>query len=99
MQGGGGKRSFKLQEFAAHAGTVNCLKVGRKSSGVLVTGGDDCKVNMWAIGKPQAIYSLAGRGRTEGLQGDCLRCSVLRPGTAAQRETKSQRVDRPLTKR
>ena len=42
-------------EFAAHSGAVNCLKIGRKSSGVLVTGGDDRKVNVWAIGKPNAI--------------------------------------------
>jgi len=34
---------------------VNCLKVGRKSAGVMVTGGEDKKVNMWAIGKPSAI--------------------------------------------
>lgn len=39
----------------AHAGPVNCLKVGRKSAGVMVTGGEDKKVNMWAIGKPSAI--------------------------------------------
>jgi katanin p80 WD40 repeat-containing subunit B1 len=26
----------------------------------MVTGGDDKKVNMWAIGKPQAILSLSG---------------------------------------
>lgn len=47
-------------EFAAHEGGVNCLKIGRKSSGVLVTGGDDRKVNVWAIGKPSAILSLSG---------------------------------------
>jgi len=35
------------QEFAAHTSTVNCLKIGRKSSGVMVTGGDDKKVNLW----------------------------------------------------
>lgn len=29
-------------------------------AGVLVTGGDDCKVNMWALGRPQAILSLTG---------------------------------------
>jgi hypothetical protein len=39
----------------AHAGPVNCLKVGRKSAGVMVTGGEDKKVNMWAVGKPSAI--------------------------------------------
>ena len=54
------KRSYKLQEFTAHASSVNCLKIGRKSSGVLVTGGDDKKVNIWAIGKPNAILSLTG---------------------------------------
>jgi hypothetical protein len=43
------------EEFAAHASTVNCVKIGRRSSGVMVTGGDDKKVNMWAIGKPHAI--------------------------------------------
>lgn len=54
------RRAQKVQEFPAHASNVNCLKIGRKSSGVLVTGGDDCKVNMWLIGKNQAVYSLAG---------------------------------------
>eukprot|EP00873_Tetraselmis_striata_P015285 jgi/Tetstr1/435549/TSEL_024453.t1 len=54
------KRSYKLQEFVAHSSNVNCLKIGRKSSGVLVTGGDDRKVNVWAIGKPNAILSLSG---------------------------------------
>ena len=49
------KLAYKLQEFTAHASAVNCVRVGRKSSGVMVTGGDDKKVNMWAIGKPQAI--------------------------------------------
>ncbi|XP_054809514.1 katanin p80 WD40 repeat-containing subunit B1 homolog KTN80.3-like isoform X2 [Prosopis cineraria] len=54
------KRAYKLQEFVAHASTVNCLKIGRKSSRVLVTGGEDHKVNLWAIGKPNAILSLSG---------------------------------------
>jgi WD40 repeat protein len=38
------------EEFAAHTGNVNCVKIGRKSSGVLVTGGDDKKVNLWTVG-------------------------------------------------
>ncbi|KAK9823394.1 hypothetical protein WJX72_002455 [[Myrmecia] bisecta] len=54
------KRAYKLQEFVGHTSNVNCLKIGRKSSGVLVTGGDDKKVNVWAIGKPNAILSLSG---------------------------------------
>ncbi|CAH2044180.1 unnamed protein product [Thlaspi arvense] len=54
------KRAYKLQEFVAHTAAVNCLKIGRKSSRVLVTGGEDHKVNLWAIGKPNAILSLYG---------------------------------------
>lgn len=38
----------------AHSAAVNCLKIGRKSSRSLVTGGEDHKVNLWAIGKPNA---------------------------------------------
>ena len=55
------KRAYKLQEFVAHTSNVNCLKIGRKSSGVLVTGGEDKKVNMWAIGKPTAILVRPAR--------------------------------------
>nr|AFN42836.1 katanin-like protein [Marsilea vestita] len=54
------KRAYKLQEFVAHASNVNCLKIGKKTSRVLVTGGEDAKVNMWAIGRPNPIMSLSG---------------------------------------
>ncbi|KAK3141140.1 hypothetical protein QOZ80_4BG0330040 [Eleusine coracana subsp. coracana] len=54
------KRAYKLQEFVAHSSNVNCLKIGRKTSRVLVTGGEDHKVNLWAIGKPNSILSLSG---------------------------------------
>jgi hypothetical protein len=50
----------QLQEFAAHSEAVNCLQLGRKSAQVLVSGGDDARVNMWAIGKPNPILSLEG---------------------------------------
>lgn len=49
-------------EFAAHAGNVNCVRVGRKSWGVLVTGGEDKKVNVWAIGTVTATM-VRGRPR------------------------------------
>ncbi|CAH1780535.1 unnamed protein product [Owenia fusiformis] len=55
-----GKRSWKLQEFVAHGGKVNCLALGRASGRVMVTGGEDKKVNMWAVGKPNCIMSLSG---------------------------------------
>lgn len=47
--------TFEKEEFVAHSAAVNCLKIGRKSSRKLVTGGEDHKVNLWAIGKPNAI--------------------------------------------
>jgi len=42
-------------EFAAHVGNVNCLALGHKSGRVMVSGGEDKKVNMWAVGKPTCI--------------------------------------------
>ena len=44
-----------LEEFIAHSGNVNCLALGHKSGAVLVTGGDDKKVNLWAVGKSSCI--------------------------------------------
>lgn len=43
------------EELAAHSSNVNCLAFGRKSGRVMVTGGDDKKVNLWAVGKPNCI--------------------------------------------
>ena len=34
---------------------MNCVSLGHKSGRVLVTGGDDKKVNLWAVGKPNCI--------------------------------------------
>ncbi|KAK3729914.1 hypothetical protein QZH41_018074 [Actinostola sp. cb2023] len=48
------------EEFVAHGSNVNCLALGPSSGRVMVTGGEDRKVNMWAIGKPNVIMSLAG---------------------------------------
>ncbi|KAA8519844.1 hypothetical protein F0562_014066 [Nyssa sinensis] len=54
------KRGYKLQEFVAHSGTVNCLSIGKKTCRLFVTGGDDQKVNLWSIGKPTSLMSLSG---------------------------------------
>ncbi|CAF1837823.1 unnamed protein product [Brassica oleracea var. botrytis] len=48
------------EEFLAHSANVNCLSIGKKTSGLLITGGDDYKVNLWAIGKPTSLMSLCG---------------------------------------
>nr|XP_027199054.1 katanin p80 WD40 repeat-containing subunit B1-like isoform X2 [Dermatophagoides pteronyssinus] len=47
-------------EFVAHGSAVTCLALGQKSGRVMVTGGDDAKINLWAIGKPNCIMSLNG---------------------------------------
>ncbi|XP_022720507.1 katanin p80 WD40 repeat-containing subunit B1 homolog isoform X2 [Durio zibethinus] len=54
------KRGYKLQEFVAHTANVNCLSLGKKTCRLLITGGDDHKVNVWAIGKPNSLMSLCG---------------------------------------
>ena len=54
------KRAWKLQENAAHQGSVNCLTLGHRSGRVMATGGDDKRVNLWAIGKAGCIMSLSG---------------------------------------
>ncbi|XP_024004100.1 LOW QUALITY PROTEIN: katanin p80 WD40 repeat-containing subunit B1 homolog [Eutrema salsugineum] len=54
------KRGYKLQEFLAHSANVNCLSIGKKTLRLLITGGDDYKVNLWAIGKPTSLMSLCG---------------------------------------
>ncbi|KAK6124360.1 hypothetical protein DH2020_041898 [Rehmannia glutinosa] len=54
------KRGYKLQEFVAHAGNVNCLSFGKKNCRLFITGGDDQKVNLWSVGKPTSLTSLCG---------------------------------------
>ncbi|XP_038690637.1 katanin p80 WD40 repeat-containing subunit B1 homolog KTN80.3-like isoform X2 [Tripterygium wilfordii] len=54
------KGGYKLQEFVAHSANVNCLSIGKKTCRLLITGGDDHKVNLWAIGKPTSLMSLCG---------------------------------------
>lgn len=39
----------------AHGSNVSCLSLGPSSGRVMVTGGEDRKVNMWAVGKPNVI--------------------------------------------
>ncbi|XP_069595698.1 katanin p80 WD40 repeat-containing subunit B1 isoform X1 [Ranitomeya imitator] len=54
------KRSWKLQEIVAHASTVSTLALGKSSGRLLATGGDDCRVNLWSVNKPNCIMSLTG---------------------------------------
>ncbi|PHT56048.1 Katanin p80 WD40 repeat-containing subunit B1 [Capsicum baccatum] len=54
------KRGYKLQEFVAHSGNVNCLRFGKKTRRQFLTGGDDQNVKLWSIGKPTSTASLSG---------------------------------------
>jgi len=54
------QRAWKLQEFVAHGENVCCAALGQNSGRVLVTGGEDKKVNLWTVDKPNCIMSLSG---------------------------------------
>jgi hypothetical protein len=49
-----------VKPFVAHSSNVNCLALGRKSAGVLVTGGEDALINVWRLGRPSALLNLTG---------------------------------------
>ncbi|XP_061592182.1 katanin p80 WD40 repeat-containing subunit B1 [Cololabis saira] len=54
------KMSWRLQEFEAHSRSVSCLALGKSSGRLLATGGEDCRVNIWAVSKANCIMSLTG---------------------------------------
>lgn len=39
----------------AHSGAVNCVRIGRGTAGVLATGGEDKKVNLWRTGQTELV--------------------------------------------
>lgn len=46
--------SEKRHEFVAHASAVRCVALGPRSSSLLASGGDDCRVNVWRLGEGRA---------------------------------------------
>ncbi|KAK1891829.1 Katanin p80 WD40 repeat-containing subunit B1 [Dissostichus eleginoides] len=38
----------RTEEFEAHSSSVSCLSLGKSSGRLLATGGEDCRVNIWA---------------------------------------------------
>ncbi|NXO01924.1 KTNB1 protein, partial [Rhinopomastus cyanomelas] len=48
------------EEITAHSSNVSSLVLGKSSGRLLVTGGDDCRVNIWSVSKPNCIMSLTG---------------------------------------
>lgn len=51
---------WKLQEYVAHGSDVKCLALGQSSGRLMVTGGEDTKVNVWSLDKPNCLLSLSG---------------------------------------
>jgi WD40 repeat protein len=64
--------SLCSDEFVAHGENVNCLALGRKSGQVMVTGGDDKKVNLWAVGRPNCIMVMCFLTSFVEWCGECL---------------------------
>ncbi|XP_059222181.1 katanin p80 WD40 repeat-containing subunit B1 isoform X5 [Stomoxys calcitrans] len=62
------KLTERIYEIKAHNGNVTCLDVG-ETGRVLVTGGNDRNVNLWAIGQTECFMSLTGHNRPI----DCVR--------------------------
>lgn len=60
MSKSGAKSFWKIGEGIAHSSDVNCLSLSPSNGRMLVTGGDDRKINLWVIGKPNAIMSISG---------------------------------------
>ena len=55
----------RVEEIVAHASNVSSLVLGKASGRLLATGGDDCRVNLWSINKPNCIMvSLASLRET-----------------------------------
>uniref|UniRef100_A0A669R5E2 Katanin p80 WD40 repeat-containing subunit B1 n=1 Tax=Phasianus colchicus TaxID=9054 RepID=A0A669R5E2_PHACC len=48
------------KEIVAHSSNVSSLVLGKKSGRLLATGGDDCRVNVWSVNKPNCVMSLSG---------------------------------------
>ncbi|CAH2323780.1 katanin p80 WD40 repeat-containing subunit B1 [Pelobates cultripes] len=57
---GATKTAWKLQEIVAHSSNVSALVLGKSSGRLLATGGEDCRVNLWSVNKPNCIMNLTG---------------------------------------
>ncbi|XP_041447102.1 katanin regulatory subunit B1 S homeolog isoform X1 [Xenopus laevis] len=54
------KTTWKLQEIVAHGSSVSSVALGKSSGRLVATGGEDCRVNLWSVNKPNCIMSLTG---------------------------------------
>lgn len=65
----------------AHASNVSSLVLGKASGRLLATGGDDCRVNLWSVNKPNCIMVRLGR---RGGAGSCGRGGAGLGGSCGQ---------------
>ncbi|XP_028665540.1 katanin p80 WD40 repeat-containing subunit B1 [Erpetoichthys calabaricus] len=82
------KKSWKLQEIVAHSSNVSSLVLGKTSGRLLATGGEDCRVNIWAINKPNCIMSLTGHNNPV----ECIQFSSTEEQVVAGSQSGSLRV-------
>nr|XP_023682953.1 katanin p80 WD40 repeat-containing subunit B1 [Paramormyrops kingsleyae] len=82
------KTSWRLQEIVAHSSNVSSLALGKTSGRLLATGGEDCRVNIWAVSKPNCIMSL--KGHTSPVE--CMQFSSSEEQVVAGSQSGSLRV-------
>lgn len=63
------------EEFEAHSSSVSCLALGKSSGRLLATGGEDCRVNIWAVSKANCIM-VRHPHRTSSTDGAVMGCRV-----------------------
>ncbi|KAI1889958.1 hypothetical protein AGOR_G00168270 [Albula goreensis] len=82
------KTSWKLQEIVAHSSNVSSLALGKTSGRLLATGGEDCRVNIWAVNKPNCVMSLTGHNNPV----ECIQFSSSEEQVVAGSQSGSLRV-------
>uniref|UniRef100_A0A3B3QP97 Katanin p80 WD40 repeat-containing subunit B1 n=1 Tax=Paramormyrops kingsleyae TaxID=1676925 RepID=A0A3B3QP97_9TELE len=76
------------EEIVAHSSNVSSLALGKTSGRLLATGGEDCRVNIWAVSKPNCIMSL--KGHTSPVE--CMQFSSSEEQVVAGSQSGSLRV-------
>ncbi|KAI1285470.1 Katanin p80 WD40 repeat-containing subunit B1 [Halotydeus destructor] len=93
--------SVRHDEFVAHSASVSCLSFGLKSGRVFATGGEDKKVNLWAVGKSSCILSLSGHTTSvecvKFSHGEDLICAGSQSGALKIWDLEASKILRTLT--
>ena len=94
-------RPLRLTDVYSHSAPINCVSLGRKSAAVMATGGDDCLVNCWKVGRPSPLLSLSGHTtEVDSVAFDSredLLCGGSRGGSLKLWDCASEKLIRSLT--